>query len=455
MVEKSNRDGFKSNIGTILALAGSAVGLGNIWRFPYIVGENGGAAFIFVYLLIVLLICIPAFMSEFSIGRSTQKNIFGAFKLLSPKTQWYQVGIIGIIACFVIASFYSVISGWTLAFLAKSVLNDFSGMDSTAVSSMFTDFVNNPIEPALWTIGFIILSLIILISGVGNGIERYSKILMPILLIIMVILVVNSMFLDNVKDGIMFMFYPDFSKINASVILNALGQAFFSMSLGMGTIITYGSYARKKDNILKISLVVAATDIFVAILAGLIIFPAVFSFNIPAESGSNLAFITFPTIFQQMSGGYFFAIIFFLLLLVAAITSIISIIEVVVAYVSEELKIKRWIAVSLVSTVIAITSTLSAYSLADGSILKIGQMTLFGFFDKISASYLLPIGGLLVSIYVGWFWDKKANRDELSSSGLYKIKYYSFYRMVTRYFVPTVILLVFLSEVGIFKLFFD
>lgn len=450
MSKIDSRDGFKSSWGTVLALAGSAVGLGNIWRFPYIVGENGGAAFILMYILIILLVGIPAFMAEFSIGRSTQKNVFGAFKQLAPKTQWYQIGTLGIISCFLISGFYCVIGGWTMAFIYKSVGNEFSGMDGMQIMTLFDSFINNPVEPIVWVIAFIFVTTIILISGVGNGIEKFNKILMPMLIVIMIILVINSFTLPNFKEGYAFMFKPDFSKLNSDVFLNALGQAFFSMSLGMGTIITYGSYARKKDSTLKLSLTTAATDLTVAILAGMIIFPAVFSFDIPAEAGSQLAFITFPTIFQSMTGGYFFSILFFLLLFIAALTSMISIFEVIIAYLSEEFKMKRILATVLVSSTAIIVSSICSLSLISDSSLKIGDKSVFDFFDYLSASYMLPISGMLVVIYVGWFWSKKKNRDEISSGGLHKIQYFKVYMFLIKFVVPILILFILLSKLGIF-----
>ncbi len=446
---KNKQDGFQSNIGTILALAGSAVGLGNIWRFPYVVGENGGAAFILVYLLIIFFICIPAFMSEFAIGRSTGKNIFGAFKQLSPGTQWHKIGVIGILSCFTISGFYSVISGWTLAFLYKSATNAFDGLNSTELQSSFVSFVNSPSEGAMWTCGFLLLAAFVLVMGVGKGIERYNKILMPMLFLIMLILVFNSFSLSNYKQGFEFMFKPDFSKINVGVVMNALGQAFFSMSLGIGTIITYGSYARKHDNAFKISISTAVMDLSVALLAGMIIFPAVFSYNIPADAGSELAFVTLPAIFQDMTGGYFFAILFFMLLFIASITSVISLFEVIIAYFCQEFKMKRSIATLITVSSVFVIAVFSAYSLAGNSSLKVGEKSLFDFLDNISASYFMPLGGFFIALYAAWFWSKEENRKELSSSGLHNLWYYRTYRFSIKYVVPIVIVLVFLSQLKI------
>ena len=251
--------------------------------------------------------------------------------------------------------------------------------------------------------------------------------------------------------GVWFMFYPDFSNITINVVLSALGQAFFSMSLGLGAIITYGSYARDQDNAMKSSLSVAVIGIVVAILAGLVIFPAVFSFGIPAQEGANLAYVTFPAIFQQMPGGYFFGIVFFILLLVAAMTSIISIFEVIVAYLSEEFKVKRGVAILLIALSVCITSTVCGYSLVEDTSLMIGGKNIFTVFDHISASYLLPLGGLFISIFVGWVWGKDNMKKELSSNGLYKVGYFPYYMFVVKYIIPVFIFFIFLSQIGIFK----
>ena len=441
-MENNSRDGFKSNLGTILALAGSAVGLGNIWRFPYIVGENGGAAFILLYVIIIVLISIPTFMCELSIGRSARSNVSGAFKKLSPKTPWHHIGTLSIISSILIASFYTVIAGWTLAFIYKSIVSEFDGMSGDQVVNTFNSFINNPAEPLFWLGGFLVVTFIIVMLGVSKGIEKFNKILMPMLFLIMIIMVINSFSLDNYKAGFEFMFNPDFSKINLEVFINALGQAFFSMSLGVGTIITYGSYARKQDNLLKLSLATAGTDLFVALMAGMIIFPAVFSFGISAEAGSGLAFVTFPVIFQSMSGGYFFSILFFGLLFIAALTSLISIIEVLVSYFTEEFKLKRKIVTILTCVGIFITSSICSLSLVEDSSLKINGMSLFDLFDHTTASYLLPITGMLGVIYVGWFLKRDFVRKELSSNGIYSTWYFSAFMVLIKYIVPVIISLI-------------
>lgn len=441
------RGSFSGNIGAIAAVTGSAIGLGNIWRFPYIVGENGGAAFILVYILILIFIGLPLLMSEFSIGRATQKNVFGAFHKLTSNNNWSLIGVLGIVSSFVIMSFYSVVAGWTMAFMKNSITNRFAGMDSAAISQQFDNFVASGWEPILWLMVFILLSSIIVAFGVEKGIERYNKILMPLLFIIIVGLCVNSFTLSGFNEGMQFLFHPDFSKISPSVVLNALGQAFFSLSLGMGTMVTYGSYMQKNDNLLTTSSSVVTLDFAVAMLAGIAIFPAVFSFGIAPNSGPDLVFKTLPNIFQQMPGGYFIGILFFLLLVVAALTSIISMMEVIVAYFTEELKISRIKSVILISTGTIVCSIFCAMSLMPDSNLNICGVNMFELLDNGSSSYLLPIGGFFLVLYTGWFMDKKVLREELSSNNAYKTIYFPIFNIVIKYVAPVAIAAVFLSKI--------
>lgn len=443
------RGSFGSKTGMIAAAAGSAIGLGNIWRFPYVLGENGGAAFIIVYLAIIFLIGLPILMSEFSLGRATHKNVFGAFRQLSPGSKWPGIGVLGIITAFVILSFYNVVAGWTLAFLKGSITNSFNGLDSAEISSKFNSFVASGWEPIIWSTIFIGLSVTIVVMGVEKGIEKYNKILMPMLFVILFILCINSLTLSGFNEAVDFLFTPDFSKITTSVVLSALGQAFFSLSLGMGTMMTYGSYMRKKDNMVFTASSVVIADLAIAILAGIAIFPAVFSFGIEPSSGADLVFKTLPNIFAQMTGGYIFGVLFFLLLVVAALTSSVSILEVLTAYCVEELNMSRKKAVAIIGGAVFITSTLCAISQMENTSLVIGGYNLFDIFDKGSSIYLLPIGGLLIVIYTGWFLKDNILREELSSDGIYPIKYYPLFRFVIRYLAPIMIAIVFLSSLGV------
>jgi NSS family neurotransmitter:Na+ symporter len=448
----SKRDSFGSKFGVIAATAGSAIGLGNIWRFPYVAGENGGGAFLLIYLLFIVVIGLPVMLSELSIGRSTQRNPFGAFKLLKPNTRWFWIGIMGIAAAFMINAFYSVIAGWTLEYLIKAVTNQFAGKNAVEVTALFNQFQDSNWRPLFWTIMFVALSASVVLAGVQKGIEKYTKILMPVLFVLIIILNIRSITLPGAKEGLEFLFRPDFSKIKPSSIIEALGQAFFSLSIGMGTLITYGSYINRKDNLASSATAVAFTDTLIAILAGVAIFPAVFAFGINPASGPDLVFLTLPNIFAQMAGGYFFAIIFFFLLVVAALTSTISILEVVVAYFSEELSMSRKKATFLASLGIALLGILCSLSLNKVPSLSISGTNLFGILEYVSANVLLPLGGFLIVIFVAWFFGKNKLKSELSSLSNYKVKYFSIYLFIIKYIAPLAIALVFLNGLGIVKL---
>lgn len=443
------RGSFGSKAGFIAAATGSAIGLGNIWRFPYVAGENGGAAFIFIYLLIILCLGIPVLMSEFVLGRKTNQNVFGAFRTLAPGSKWHYIGVITIVTSFLILSFYNVVSAWTLVYLKDSITNSFAGISSEQISGTFDLMVASGWEPIAWVAVFIILTLGIVSLGVEKGIERFNKILMPMLFVILIGLCINSFTLSGYSEAISFLFSPDFSKITPGVVLSALGQAFFSLSLGMGTMMTYGSYVKKSDNLFSTSISVASADLLIAILAGIAIFPAVFSFNIEPTSGPDLVFKTLPNIFAQMTGGYFVGILFFMLLVVAAITSSVSIFEVLTSACSEEFKISRRKATILISIAVFTTSTLCSLSLMPESALKIGGKDLFTLFDVTSSTYLLPIGALFIIIYTGWFFKERYLKEELSSYGLHKIRGYKFFYFIVKYIAPLMIIIVFLSSLGI------
>lgn len=445
-----SRDSFGSKFGAIAAAAGSAIGLGNIWRFPYVAGENGGAAFLFLYLAFIAAIGIPVMLSEFYIGRSSQRNPVGAFKKLAPKKPWYLVGIMGVSAAFMILAFYSAVAGWTLEYIYNSIMNSFDGKSSAELGQMFDNFRSNSYRPLLWQLIFMMLTAFIVFSGVKNGIEKYAKILMPVLLVILFILVIRSVTLPGAKAGLSFLFKPDFSKITPDTILKALGQAFFSLSIGMGTLITYGSYIRKRDNLGLTAVSVSIADTLIAILAGVAIFPAVFAFSgIEPAEGEGLVFKILPTIFQQMPGGYVFSLMFFILLAVAALTSTISVLEVAVAYFSEELKIGRKKATIIATMSISLLGVLCVLSDSALSDFKIFENTIFQLFDFTSANILLPLGGLLIVLFVGWIVSKENLKAELSNQGTLKAKYFLIFRFIIRYIAPIAIAIVFLNGIGL------
>ncbi len=443
----NKRGSFSSQFGAIAAATGSAIGLGNIWRFPYVVGENGGAAFILIYFVIILLLGVPLLISEFGIGRATHSNVLGAIRKVSPpKSYWVVIGYFGLLAAFIISAFYNVVAGWTLAFFKESLADSFNGMDAVQIGSFFDGFIASGWKPALWAVGFSLLTSLIVISGVEKGIERYNKVLMPLMLLILVALSVNSLSLRGLDEGVEFMFKPDFSKVTLTVILNAIGQAFFSLSVGMGCMITYGSYIRKSDSLLKTSLSVIFADVIIAMLAGIAIFPAVFSFGITPASGPDLVFKTLPNIFGHMTGGYVISILFFLLLVVAALTSSVSVMEVLVAALTEEFKMSRKKAVAMVTSAVLVTTVLCALSQMPDSALKIGGTDLFTICDVGSSTYMLPLNGLLIVILVGWFIKKRMFIRELSSNGLYPIKYYPAYIFIIKYIAPVAITGVFVAK---------
>ncbi|MEA1878089.1 MAG: sodium-dependent transporter [Bacteroidota bacterium] len=446
----NKRDNFGSKFGVIAAAAGSAVGLGNIWKFPYELGNNGGGAFLVFYLIFVAMIGIPVMIAEFSIGRNGQRNPIGSFKFIKPGKPWFLVGVMGVGAAFMIFAFYGSVAGWTLEYLFQSVKGGFEGKNPDELNSMFTNFVEDPVRPIVWQVIFVVLTTSVVIAGVKNGIEKYTKILMPVLVVIILILVVRSVTLPGAGEGLKFLFKPDFSKINATVILSALGQAFFSLSLGMGTIITYGSYINRNNNLGTTAIQVSIADTLIAILAGVAIFPAVFAFGINPSQGEGLIFVTIPTIFEQMPGGYFFSVLFFILLSVAALTSTISLLEVIVSYFSEEYKISRKKAALISSSIILVLGILCTMS--NGGILKdfmIFGYSIWGLLEFASADILLPLGGFFIVIFVGFFMGKKRVMDELTNNGTIKAKLLPVALFLIRFVAPVGIALVFLNIIGL------
>lgn len=439
-MEINQRDSFGSKLGVIAAAAGSAIGLGNIWRFPYVLGENGGGAFLLIYLLFVLSIGIPVMLSEFTIGRSAQRNPVGAFLKLAPGKPWFLVGIMGVGAAFMILAFYTVVAGWTLEYVYQSVINGFHGKDQVAIGGMFDQFRDTS-RPVIWFLIFMLMTLGIVIAGVKNGIERYTKILMPILLVILIVISIRAVTLPGAGEGLKFLFHPDFSKITPKVILEALGQAFFSLSIGMGTLITYGSYIQKKEDLTNIAINVSLADTLIAVLAGVAIFPAVFAFGIPPAAEEGLVYKTLPVIFQQMPGGYFFSLLFFVLLAVAALTSTISVLEVIVAYFSEELNLSRKAATWLGTISVAVLGVFASYS---GKVFDVLNFT--------SANILLPLGGLLIVVFVGWYLGRKKAFAEITNDGALKARLFNIYLFLVRFIAPIAIAIVFLNGMGILKL---
>lgn len=443
-IDNQERDAFSGKIGIIAAAVGSAVGLGNIWRFPYVTGENGGGAFLLIYLLFILAIGFPVMLAELSIGRRAQRNALGTFRKLAPGKPWYLVGVMGIVAAFLILAFYSTVAGWTLEYLFKSVGNGFAGQNTGQLAESFEVFHAGTFRPLLWQLVFMALTAFIIFSGVKKGIEKYTKILMPVLVVLILVVSIRSLTLPGAGEGLTFLFRPDFSKISWNSVLIALGQAAFSLSIGMGTLITYGSYVRKDNHLPGIAFQVSMADTVIAILAGVMIFPAVFAYGIDPAAGPGLVFVVLPNIFAQMPGGHIFSIFFFLLLAIAALTSTVSILEVVVAYLSEELKMTRAKATIIGAVSIAFLGVFATLSFGPLKGVTLAGKTFFDWFEYSTANILLPLGAICIVLFVGWFLGRKVFSDEITSGGMYKIRITGLLMFVIKFLAPLAIAMVFI-----------
>lgn len=434
-----------------MATVGCAVGLGNIWRFPYMVGSNGGAAFLLVYILCVLFLGIPVMMTEMFLGRHTHKNTAGSFKALAPGSKWSYIGYNGVWAAFLILGFYSVVSGWTLEYIFQALSGSLEGKSAIEFTNDFTSFSTGTWRPIFWAVVFIAVTHIIIICGVDKGIERSSKVMMPLLFLILIALCIRSLTLPNASVGLDFLLRPELDKISSSVVLSAMGQAFFSLSIGMGCLITYASYFNKDVNIQNTAMQVAVLDTLVAVLAGFMIFPAVFSFGIEPTSGPSLVFITLPNVFEQMPFGSAWSFVFFVLLALAALTSVISLHEVVTAYVLEEYHISRKKAALFVSAGIIVLSVLCSLSLGAVKGLTFFGMTLFDLFDYVTAKIMLPLGGMFICIFVGTHIKKRVLEAEMTNNGRVRFYFFNTYAFFVKYIAPIAIGLIFINELGLTK----
>ena len=429
-------------------MAGSAVGLGNLWRFPYLVGENGGAAFIIIYVILSFVICLPIFISEFVIGRRSQENAYSAFRDLSGDSAWRWVGLFTIFVPMVVLSYYSVIGGWSIEYLLKSCTFSFTGGASQAsINTFFTNFVTSTWGPLAVHTAFLFLTMLIVVVGIKDGIERFSKVMMPLLFLMVLSIAIYSLTLPGAMAGVDYLFNPDFSKITGKACAAALGQAFFSLSLGFGTILTYASYVDKKEDILFQSTATAASDLMFALVAGLAIMPAVFAFGISPQAGPGLVFETLPYVFGQMPAGGLVAILFFLALLVAALTSSISMLEVAVAYLVEEKKIPRIWACVILFVICWVVGGLCSLSFGPLSHIKIDGGNLFDFFDNLSSNILMTLGSLLTVLFVGWRLKKTDVYDEFTNGGTLSrnAKIFGVLWFLIRYICPLAIAIIFLS----------
>lgn len=401
----------------LVALAGSAVGLGNLWRFPYLVGQNGGAAFIIIYLVFVALICLPIMFSEFIIGKTSQANAVRAFQKIEPGSKWGFVGALGVLTAFLILSFYSVVGGWSIKYFFDACSLNFTSGAMEGFDTSFGNFITDRGLPVYYHFGFIILTGLVVILGVKKGIEKFSKVMMPLLFLLVIIIAVRSLTMQGASEGIRYLFKPDFSKVTSKTVIAALGQSFFSLSLGMGTVITYASYARKDESIIKCASTTALADTIFAIIAGCAIMPAVFAFGLSPQEGAGLVFVTLPYIFANMPLGGLIAILFFAALLLAALTSAISLLEVIIAFAVEELHIRRSVAVYLVLVLIMVLGALCSFSMNPESHLHLFGKSLFDLFDYCTSNFMMTIGGILIVIFTGWKLGKKGIVKALTNDG--------------------------------------
>ncbi len=443
-----NRVQFGTKLGVIATTVGSAVGLGNIWRFPYEAGTHGGGAFLLMYIFFILVIGIPVICAEFIMGRGTRRNIFGAFRMLHSCRQWAWIGYMGIIASILILSFYSVVAGWTLEYFTQSLTGGIASMDYGVRNQSFDEF-STGWRPVMWTLVFLAFNAVIVLRGVRKGIEKASNILMPILFVILILFCVNSLFMPGAREGLEFLFKPDFSKVDSSVLIGALGQAFFSLSIGLGTMMIYSSYFSEETPLVKSAAMTASLDTLVAILAGIIIFPAVFTFDAEPAAGPKLVFEVLPDIFHQLPGGVVWSTLFFFLLFLASLTSTISMSEICVAFFCEQLGLSRKRA-ALLNTGIAMTlGTLCALSFGALNGFRIFGLTIFDLFDYASSNVMLPLGGMLISIFVGWFIDRNVVVAQLKGTGTIPGWFLRLVIFSLKYVAPAGIGLVFLAGLGV------
>ena len=455
----NKRANFATRLGAILAAAGSAVGLGNIWRFPCETGANGGAAFILVYIFCIAFITVPVLIAELAAGRESRTNVYDAFRTLPKKTilgrhgriVWTFVGAMCVLAGFLVFSYYSVVAGWTLQYTIEAGIDSFAGKTSAQFAADFNTFISDPVRPALPMIAFIVTTTVIVTLGVQRGIELASKIMMPLLLVLLGVLACCSLTLPEASDGLEFLFKPDFSKITPQVAISALGQAFFTLSVGMGCLMTYASYFSDKVNIVKDAFSVAIIDSCVAILAGVIIFPAAMSVGVSPDTGPTLVFITLPNVFQQAFGAtpwlcYGVTVLFYLLLVMAALTSTISMLEITTAFVSEKFGLSRRKSAVMLGTITCVAGFACSMSFGNWSDVTLFGMGFFDLFDYFVAKLVMPIGGIFMCLLMRSLGKEKVV-SMLTNNGTLRLRRFAeaFYFLVS-WAIPVLIMLIFLSE---------
>ena len=445
------RDGFGSRFGTVAAMAGSAIGFGNLLRFPYQLGTQGGAAFLFVYLLFVVLLGMTGMMCEMTIGRRSQCNVVHAFKKLAPNSPWRFAGIIGIFTVIVILASYIVLFGWSFSYLVMAVTNQFSGKTAAQISSMYNATVEGSLMPIIYSFICMGITAFIVIGGVKKGIERCAKYCMPILFLILIIFAIRGLTLPGASKGLAFMFIPDFSAIDGNVIFKAMGQGLFDLSLGSGIMITYGSYVNKKENLGIVVAQAACLNTFISLMAGLAIMTTLFAYGVKPVAGFGLSYIVLPNLFQSMDGGYIFGVLFYALLCMAGLTTTISIIEVVVAYLSENFKMSRKKATLISAGFIGLLSI--PVALSSGvfkNVTLIGGMNIMNSFDYVSCNLCNPLASLLWVTFAAWYLGYHKVKDELTSGGQVSAPYFPIFINIVKYVSPIVIAIVFVGGLGFF-----
>ncbi len=424
------------------------MGLGNIWKFPYVLGESGGAAFLIVYIGCILLLGLPVMLAEMAIGREAKSNVVGAYKFFSPK--WKPLGYAQVLISILTMGFYFVVAGWTAQYFITSVTGELAQLSTPAeYEALFDSFRSHAFQPVLFAIIFILLTHIIVQLGINKGIENASKFLMPVLFIILVVLSIKSLTMPNSSKGIAFLFNPDFSKITPDVFYKAMGQAFFSLSVGFGALVTYASYFGEKTKLVRTAVSVTTVDTLVAIIAGIMIFPAVFSVGIEPSSGPSLVFITLPAVFNTMAFSSLWSSVFFLLLVVAALTSTISLHEIVTLYFMEEWKLVRAKASTITSVIVGVLATVASLSLGIWSDFTIFDRTIFDSFDYLASNVMLPLSGLGISVFVGWVVKREVAKRQLEDYGANKFALFNVLIFLLRYVCPILLGLILLDSIGI------
>ncbi|ADU31622.1 sodium-dependent transporter [Evansella cellulosilytica] len=446
---KHKQEQWTSKIGFILAASGSAIGLGAIWKLPYMTGTNGGGAFFIIFLLFTLFLGLPLLLAEFTIGRHTKKEAISAYETLAPNTPWNWIGKLGVFTAFLLLSFYSVVGGWIVIYLIRSTTLNLSGLSTDDFSNIFNETISNPFMAVGAHFLFLLLTIIVVKGGIQKGIERYTKIMMPALFILFIVIVLRSVTLTGSLDGIRFLFIPDFSSVTGETVLMAIGQSFFSLSLGTSIMVTYSSYLKTDESLPKAAGSIVSLSIFISVLAGLAIFPAVFSFGLEPTEGPPLIFIVLPAVFSSIPFGSIFFFIFMLLLLFATLTSAFSLLELVVASVTKNDKNKRERATwkyGLFIFVLGIPSALSYGIIAD---IEIFGQTFFDSLDFLVSNILIPLGALLIAIFTPFVIKKHVLFEELNKGSSLKRWLFETWYFLLKYIVPIAIIFAFLNLIGI------